>query len=59
MNKNQLLESKLNYLEKSKDAWVEATQEMLKADSGNLFPLDLFILGLVKRSILLTKGFAS
>ncbi len=57
MNNDQTLESRLNYLEKSKDAWIEVTQEMLKADRGNFFPLDLFVLGLIKRSILLTKGF--
>jgi len=57
MKTKQALEDRLNYFEKSKDAWIEVTQEMLKADSGNLFPLDLFILGIVKRSILLTNGF--
>jgi len=44
-------------LETSKEPFVKVTKEMLESANGNLYPLDLFVLGIVKRSILLTSGF--
>lgn len=51
------LEKSLKRLESSKEAYHKITKEMLEAANGNLYPLDLFILGIVKRSLMLTSGF--
>lgn len=52
-----ILEESLKHLESSKEAYIETTTKMINADNRNLYPLDLFMLGIVKRAILLTKGF--
>jgi hypothetical protein len=57
MNTKQTFENKLNYLRNFRDSWIKISSEMLNANKRKLFPLDLFMLGLVKRSMLLTKGF--
>lgn len=47
MNKNKSL----------RDEIMDVAAEILKADNGNIFPLDFFIIGIVKRSLLLWTGF--
>lgn len=57
---NQTNLDKILYkLETSKEPFIKVTKEMLESANGNLYPLDLFVLGIVKRSILLTSGFCS
>jgi len=51
------LEKTLFKLEASKKSFMDLTKEMLEAADGNLYLLDFFILGIVKRSILLSTGF--
>jgi len=53
------LENYLKHLESSKEAYIKITKEMLQAADGNLYPFDLFILGMIKRSVLLTTGFCN
>ncbi len=57
MKTKQTFENRLNYLRSSRNSWIKVSNEMLKANEGNLFPLDSFMLGLIKRSMLLTRGF--
>jgi len=47
----------LNKLDSSREIYLKIAKEMLEADQGNIFPLDLFALGVIKRSLLLVKGF--
>lgn len=57
---NQTNLDKILYkLETSKEPFIKVTKEMLESANGNLYPLDLFVLGIVKRSILLTSGFCN
>lgn len=59
MKNNMTLEKSLKRLESSKEACIKITKEMLQASNSNLYTFDLFILGIVKRSILLTTGFCN
>lgn len=47
----------LDKLDSSRRIYLKIAKEMLEADQGNIFPLDLFALGVIKRSLLLVKGF--
>ena len=44
-------------LDSSREIHLKIAKEMLEANQGNIFPLDLFALGIIKRSLLLVKGF--
>jgi len=47
----------LDKLDSLREVHLKIAKEMLEADQGNIFPLDLFMLGIIKRSLLLLKGF--
>ncbi|MDD3101930.1 MAG: hypothetical protein PHE59_02190 [Patescibacteria group bacterium] len=53
------IENSLKHLESLKESYIKITKEMLQANNGNLYSFDLFILGIIKRSILLTTGFCT
>ena len=46
-------------LENSKKVHLQIAEEMLKADQGNIYPLDLLALGIIKRSLMLVNGFCT
>jgi len=57
MTTENLIKKALDKLDSSRKIHLEIANEMLKADQGNIFPLDLFLLGVIKRSLLMVKGF--
>lgn len=59
MNKknDEKIEKLLKNLEDSKKSHREIANEILKVDNGNIYPLDLFALGIIKRSLMLVNGF--
>jgi len=58
MRNNKLQKDKLlNLLESSNDEYNKTIIEMFEADKKNIYPLDLFLLGIAKRSLSLISGF--
>jgi len=52
----EILEN-LKFLNSSKNKYEELAIKMLKADNGKIYPLDLFFLGITKRSLSIISGF--
>lgn len=61
MNKrnSEKIEKLLKNLEDSKKSHLKIAKEMLEVDQGNIYPLDLFALGIIKRSLMLVNGFCT
>ena len=57
MDENKLLEEKLVLIKKLEDKQVDVGMRMMSAYGGALYPLDLFALGAIKRSLSLCAGF--
>lgn len=57
MPKNEKLQQLLKTLEAKKDAVLSLSHEMLKADGGAMFPVDLVALGAVKRFLSTASAF--
>jgi len=53
------IEKLLNDLENFKKTHLEIAKEMFEVDKGNVYPLDLFALGIIKRSLMLINGFCT
>ena len=53
------LESVLRVLEQSKDTHLSLCHEMVVADSGKIYPIDLVAQAVIERSLALTRGFCS
>ena len=46
-------------LSKLEERHLELSRQMMQADGGNLFPLDIYAIGSIKRSLAHCKGFAT
>jgi len=58
MKNNKLQKDKLlNLLESGDEEYNKIVLDMFEADEKNIYPLDLFLLGIVKRSMSLISGF--
>lgn len=58
MKNNKLQKDKLlNLLKSGDEEYNKIVLDMFEADEKNVFPLDLFLLGIVKRSLSLISGF--
>lgn len=56
-NDNEKIKSLLLFLRSSQDIYFKTLSEMLNVDNGSIYNFDLFILGVVKRSLSLINGF--
>ncbi|MBK9130520.1 MAG: hypothetical protein IPM20_02585 [Gammaproteobacteria bacterium] len=56
---NEELERSISHIEGLTDLHLSLLMEMLKADGGKMFPLDMLASAAVKRSMSLCSGFAS
>ncbi|MCF7836450.1 hypothetical protein K9N08_00775 [Candidatus Gracilibacteria bacterium] len=49
----------IKFLEDSKSQFQNLGKEMMEADGGKMFPMDLFAMGIINRSLLLVTGFCT
>lgn len=58
-SEKEKIEGLLKKLEDFKKFHLEIAMEMSEADQGNIYPMDLFALGIIKRSLMLVNGFCT
>jgi hypothetical protein len=57
MPKKVTIDDFINTLESSKKEFIKIAKEMLEAENGKMYPLDIYALGTFKRAILLNTAF--
>lgn len=48
---------RLDFLETARDQFNKISKEMMTVDNGNVFPVDLFAIGIISRSVMIISGF--